>query len=97
MFVALWGGLALVDLAGRAVDGLVAGLLVVALVAICDVRQPLLAAASISATGWLVINGFVLHPYGELGFGTASWWALAGVLTVGIGVALGTSRQGATR
>ena len=93
MFIALWGGLALVDVAGRAVDGLVAGLLVVALVAACDVHQPPLAAASIAATGWLVINGFVLHRYGELGFGPASWSILAGVLVVGIGVALGTGRR----
>jgi hypothetical protein len=97
MFVALWGGLALVDIAGRAIDGLLAGLLVVGLVAACEVRQPPLAAASIAATGWLVIDGFVLHRYGELDFGAASWSVLAGVLLVGAGVAVGTARSAAHR
>lgn len=93
LFVALWGGLALVDLVGRAVDSMVAGALVVLLVAACEVRQPLLAAVSIAATGWLVINGFVMHHYGQLGFGAASWWALVLVLAIGVAVALGTAGQ----
>ena len=97
MFVALWGSLAVVDVAGRALDGLVAGLVVVALVALCDVHQRPLAAASIAATGWLVLNGFVLHASGELGFGGASWASLVGVLVVGVGVALCTTPPAAPR
>jgi hypothetical protein len=97
LFVALWGSLAAVDVAGRAFGGLVAAIAVVALVAVCDVRQSVVAAATIAGTGWLVINGFVLHRYGELGFGTSSWWSLVGVLAVGVGVALCTGPRVARR
>jgi hypothetical protein len=93
LFVALWGGLALVDVALPAGGGHVAGALVVVLVAACEVGQPVLGAAAIAATGWLVINGFVLHRYGELGFGAASWWVLVLVLSIGLGVAIGTTRR----
>jgi hypothetical protein len=92
VFVALWGGLAVVDLARPAGGGLFAGTLVVALVAACGVGQSVPGAAAIAATGWLVINGFVLHRYGELGFGAASRWALVLVLAIGLVVAAGTAR-----
>jgi hypothetical protein len=89
LFITLWGGLLVVDVA-RPAGALVAGALVVALVACCGVGQSLLASTGIAATGWLVINGFVQHQYGELGFGRASWWLLAAVLVVVLTVALRT-------
>jgi hypothetical protein len=91
LFVTLWGGLALVDLARPAGGGLMAGGLVVGLVAVCGVGLSVLAAAAVSGTGWLVLNGFVLHQYGELGFGATSWGLLAAVLVVGIVVAVRTA------
>jgi hypothetical protein len=89
LFVALWGGLAVVDLT-RPAGGLLTGALMVVLVACCGVGQSIPAAASIAATGWLVLNGFVLHQYGELGFSRASWWLLGAVLVVVLAVALRT-------
>lgn len=97
LFVALWGSIAVVDVAGHAFGGLLAACAVVALVAACDVRQTVLAAAAIAGTGWLVLNGFVLHEDGELAFGSTSWWLLAVVLVVGVGVALCTGPRGAGR
>jgi hypothetical protein len=91
LFVALWGGLLVVDLT-RPAGGLLTGALIVVLVACCGVGQSLLGAACVAATGWLVINGFVQHQYGQLGFGTTSWWLLGAVLAVVLTVALRTER-----
>lgn len=96
LFIALWGGLAVVDLA-RPTGGLIAGGLVVALVAGCGVGQSRPAAAAIATTGWLVINGFVQHRYGALGFGPASWWLLALVLAVALVVSGRTGRPSDAR
>jgi hypothetical protein len=90
LFVTLWGSLALVDLA-RPAGGLMAGGLVVGLVAVCGVGLSVLAASAVSGTGWLVLNGFVLHRYGELGFGATSWGLLVAVLVVGLVVAVRTA------
>jgi hypothetical protein len=89
LFVALWGGLLVVDLA-RPAGGLLTGALIVLLVACCGIGQSLPAATCLAGTGWLVINGFVEHEYGELGFGTTSWWLLGAVLVVVLTVALRT-------
>ena len=86
LFVALWGGLAVVDVT-RPAGGLLTGTLVVGLVACCAVGQSIAAATAIAGTGWLVLNGFVQHQYGELGFGRANWWPLAVVLVVVLAVA----------
>ena len=92
VFVALWGGLALVDV-GRPGGGLLTGTLVVALTAACAVGQALVPAAAVAVTGWLVIDGFVQHRYGELGFAPASWWLLALVLAAVLAVAARTARR----
>jgi hypothetical protein len=92
VFVALWGGLAVVDVS-RPGGGLLAGALVVVLTAACSVGQPPLSAAAVAVTGWLVIDGFVQHQYGELGFAPASWWLLALVLAAVLGVAARTGRR----
>jgi hypothetical protein len=90
VFVALWGGLALVDLT-RAGGALLSGGLVLVLVAGCCVHQSCWSALSIGTTGWLVMNGFVQHQYGELGFGASSWGLLALVLAAVLGVAVRTT------
>ena len=89
LFIALWGGLLVTDVASPAGE-LVTGVLIVALVACCGIGQSLASATWIAATGWLVINGFVQHRYGVLGFGTTSWWLLGAVLVVVLTVALRT-------
>lgn len=96
MFFALWGGLALIDVT-RPAGALVAGTAVVVLVAGCGFGQQPLSAAVVAAIGWLLINGFVQHRYGELGFGSASWAVLALVLVVGLVVSLRTSRPARRR
>jgi hypothetical protein len=93
LFVALWGGLAVVDLTRPGAGEVVSGIAVVALVGLCGIGQSPAAAAAIAATGWLVINGFVQHRYGELGFGAASWWLLVTVLVVVLTVSSRTTRQ----
>jgi hypothetical protein len=90
LFVTLWGGLAVVDLVRPAGGGFLAGGLVVGLVALCGVGLSVVAAAAVAGTGWLVLNGFVIHRYGELGFGASSWGLLAAVLLVGLVVAVRT-------
>lgn len=96
MFVALWGGLAVVDVS-RPAGVPVAAALVVVLAGVCGVGQSVANAAAVAVTGWLVINGFVLHQYGELGFGVASRWILLMVLLTGLVVACGTSRPAGHR
>ena len=91
LFVALWGGLAVVDLTRPSGSEVLSGLAVLGLVGLCGVGQTKVAATTIAATGWLVINGFVEHRYGELGFGTTSWAALATVLVVVLAVASRTA------
>jgi hypothetical protein len=91
LFVTLWGGLALVDLTRPAGGGVIAGGLVIGLVALCGIGLQVHAAAAVAGTGWLVLNGFVLHQYGELGFGATSWGLLAAVLVVVLAVAVRTA------
>ena len=97
MFVALWGGLAVVDIARPSVGAVSTGALVVALVAGCGVGQRPIAAVAIAGTGWLVINGFVQHRYGVLGFGATSWWLLAVVLVAVLTVSWRTAGVGRER
>ena len=69
LFVALWGGLAVV-LTSRAV-GLTPSqstAAVVALVGACSLGLRAAAAVAVAVTGWLVVDGFVMHRYGQLGF-----------------------------
>lgn len=96
VFVALWGGLALVDIS-RPGGGLLAGTLVVVLTAACAVGQTPVPAAAVAVTGWLVIDGFVQHRYGELGFAPRSWWLLGLVLATVLGVAARTAHRAGRR
>ena len=89
LFIALWGGLALVDL-GRPAGRPLSGVLVLVLVGCCGIGQTLPAAAAIAGTGWLVLNGFVLHEYGELGFSPTSLWLLGAAFLAVVSVALCT-------
>ena len=91
LFLALWGGLALVDLSRPTGSRVVAGALVVILVACCGVGQPVPAAAAIAVTGWLVVDGFVQHEYGQLGFGHTSWAVLAAMAVTAVGVSVRTT------
>jgi len=96
MFVALWGGLGAVDVV-RPAGVAAAAAVVLALVAACGVGQSAVGATALAVMGWLVIDGFVLHRYGELGFGASSWWALLLALLVVLAVARGTARPAARR
>jgi hypothetical protein len=85
MFLALWGGLALV-LVGRAI-GLGAWLstgVVVALVGACSLGLQAFASVAVAVTGWLVVDGFVEHRYGQLGFDSRTLWVLIAALALAL-------------
>jgi hypothetical protein len=67
--VALWGGLALVDM-GRMVGASPRAqvVMIVALVAGCSYGDSWVVAVCVGGIGWLVVNGFVVHQLGQLGF-----------------------------
>lgn len=90
LFLSLWGGLAIIDVTRPTGSRLLAGALVAVLVGCCAVGQSVPAAAAIATTGWLVLDGFVQHQYGQLGFGPTSWGILVAVLVVVVTVAMRT-------
>lgn len=67
LFAALWGGLAVVDVARafQAPPALQLGLLVVLAAGLC-VRQGVVAALAVAGIVWLVATGFVVNAWGEL-------------------------------
>lgn len=67
LFVALWGGLAVVDLAraSGASTGVQIALLAT-LAALCSLGQPRRTALALGAVTWLVATGFVMNQFGEL-------------------------------
>ena len=67
LFLALWGGMAVVDLAraGQAPAIVQVGLLT-ALAAVCAVGQGTTASLAAAAVVWLVMVGFVVNRAGEL-------------------------------
>jgi hypothetical protein len=86
--IALWGGLALLDL-GRSVGAapLVQVAAVTALVGICSRGVDRVVAACVAGIGWLLLNGFVVHAWGQLGFvGTGDVVRAALVLGAALGV-----------
>ncbi|MBB6627773.1 hypothetical protein H5V45_10615 [Nocardioides sp. KIGAM211] len=86
LFVALWGGLAAVDV-GRAAHAspTVQVALLALLVGACSVGQRPLPALTVAGVAWLVATGFVAHDDGRLAL---SGSADAVRLTVLAGVAL---------
>jgi hypothetical protein len=67
--IALWGGLAVIDVSRLA--GLPPSMQVVAigaLVAACSYGGRRLLALGVAVIGWLLLNGFVVHASGQLGF-----------------------------
>ena len=67
LFAALWGGLAVVDVARsfQTPPTLQLGLLVVLAAGLC-VRQGVVAALAVAGIVWLVATGFVVNAWGEL-------------------------------
>jgi hypothetical protein len=82
----LWGGLALVDLGRLAHAPSYVDLgLVAAMVAAASLRMRAGTALAAALVGWLLVDGFVTHRYGELGYaGPADLARLA--LLVGVGI-----------
>ena len=81
--LALWGGLAVLDLgriAGAAPQVQVAAVL--ALVACCSWGAGTIVATCVAAIGWLLLNGFVVHQRGNLGFAGAGDVVRAALLVV---------------
>jgi len=69
LLVALWAGLALLDvvrLMGPA--PLVQLAAITALVACCSLGVSRAMSVNVAGIGWLLLNGFVVHRYGQLGF-----------------------------
>jgi len=67
--LALWGGLAVLD-GGRLLGAapLVEVAAITALVAGCSYGVGRLVAVCVAGIGWLLLNGFVAHQFGQLGF-----------------------------
>jgi hypothetical protein len=86
----LWGGLALVDVARLTAAPSYAVLGAVArLVAASSVGMRTSTALSVALVGWLVVNGFVVHRLGVLGFDGTPDLARLSLLT---GLALTAAR-----
>ncbi|MFL6107536.1 MAG: hypothetical protein ACJ72L_11275 [Marmoricola sp.] len=71
LFVVLWGGMAAASI-GLGPAGLRPALvlaLVLALVGACALGLPLRHELAVAAVGWMVLDGFVAHSYGDLAFG----------------------------
>lgn len=96
MFVALWGGLAVVIVCR--VIGLNAwqsGAAVVVLVGACSFGLPGRSAALVAVTGWLVVDGFVAHHYGRLGLDSRLAWVL--IATLATALVVSTASRTLTR
>ena len=88
--IVLWGGLALVDVGRVTTAPSYAELGAVALlVAAASVRMRVGTALSAALVGWLVVNGFVVHRLGVLGFDGTADLARLGLM---VGVALLAAR-----
>jgi hypothetical protein len=81
--IVLWGGLAVVDLARIAgVSSYAAGAAVVLLVAAASVGAATRTGLGAAGTGWLLVDGFVEHRAGVLGWDGRHDLVLLAVLTV---------------
>ncbi len=81
LFLSLWGGMAVVDVARgwQAPTPVQVGLLAL-LAAACSIGQRLPAALAVGAISWLVTVGFVLNTAGELSITGARDVLLLGVI-----------------
>lgn len=82
VFVALWGGLLVVDLArttGLGVAGQVTALVVLAAAAAIGTDTG--TALAVAGTAWLVVTGFVINQFGVLDWSGPGDLGRLGVLT----------------
>ena len=95
LFLALWGGLAVVDVArvGQAPASLQVGLLA-ALAGVCSIGQRIGPALAVAGTVWLVALGFVVNTSGVLALtGPADGLRLALLVTTALAATtLGSAR-----
>jgi hypothetical protein len=89
----LWGGLAVVDV-GRAVCATpYAEVSVIAvLVAVSSLGMPTVTGGAAALVGWLVVDGFVEHRYGVLGYDPARDTALL-ILLAGLSLVATKARR----
>jgi hypothetical protein len=69
LFVLLWGGMAAASI-GAGPAGVRPGLVLV-LIGACALGLPLLQVLAVAGVGWLMLDGFVEHSYGDLAFAGA--------------------------
>ena len=92
LFVALWGGLAVVDVsrAGQLPASVQIAALT-ALAAACAVGQCGPTAAAVAAVSWLVVLGFVVNRWGELALrGPGDLMVLGVILATSLGISAAT-------
>lgn len=84
--IALWGGLAAIDATQSLSEPMVQLGAVTAVVAVCSLGVGRGAACVVAGIGWLLVNGFVVHGFGQLGFvGVGD--VLRAVLLLGVALA----------
>jgi len=93
LFVALWGGMAVVDLAraGQASPTLQVALLA-ALAGLCSLHQRIPTALAVAGVVWLVALGFVVNTSGELIL-TGSGDAVRGAVITAVALAVTAVRR----
>ena len=83
LFVVLWGGMAASSMAPAGPAGLRPAL-VLALIGTCSLGLGLVQLFAIAGVGWMVLDGFVAHSYGDLAFADTDLALLAVVLLVAV-------------
>jgi|SRR5690242_5248410 len=79
LFVVLWGGMAAASVAGP--SG-VRPALVLGIIGASAVGLPLLQVLAVAGVGWMVMDGFVAHSYGDLAFAGSDLLLVVVVLVV---------------
>jgi len=95
LLVVLWGGMAAASLGAVGPSGARAAL-VLGLIGACALSLPLPGVLAVAGVGWLVLDGFVAHRYGDLAF-AGSDLALVPVVLVVAAAAAALSGAGARR
>jgi len=92
IFVALWGGLAVVSVCrGIGLNAWEQGAAVIMLVGACSLGLRGRSASLVAVSGWLVVDGFVAHRYGQLGLGSRMVWVLIAMLATALVISTTTS------